>query len=319
MATRNITYGNDFFKTLEKPDSDCSFEITYWDLWIVIILDKQFDNKWDDLVNHLYNNHTHFYKGNCESIVAQILYLRNGLFEKGFNPSDILFDLDDDFLKKQTIKAKRKVIDLNFQEKEKSHWMQFTPRNMHFAEALYGSWDIFPINPEDQLKELRKKFKKKTGYSKNQTFALEEKLSTYIEKNEKKATIPKLFALYRAFLSVILEYIDSIDSYGVIGELTISIFEKYLQLDWRELPIDAEGYFTDIARYVIWEDYGLTGEIYPSMFDGLRKSEIKAVELLLQTDRKKLIENRLTYSAEKALTLLGNLYARNNPFASACG
>jgi len=51
MVTRNIKYGNDFFKTLEKSNPNIFFEITYWDVWIAILLNNHFDNKWDDLIN----------------------------------------------------------------------------------------------------------------------------------------------------------------------------------------------------------------------------------------------------------------------------
>ena len=316
MVTRNIKYGNDFFKTLEKSNSDIFFEITYWDVWIAILLDNHFDNKWDDLINHLYKNHSHYNRDNCESMITHINYLRDKLSNKGLNPTDIIIDLDDDFLKKQEIKAKRKVIELSFQDKEKSKWMYKTPRNIFFEEALQGNWDILPINPQKQAEALRKKFKKKTHYSKGQTHALEEKLASYIEKQEIKASIPKLFALYRAFLTVILENMDNIDdSYGVIGDLSISVFEKYLELDWRQLPIDANGYFTDIIKYVIWEDYGVTDEVYPAMFSKLTKSEIKEIELLVQTEREKLIKHHLNYQAENALTMLGSLYAKNYLFS----
>ena len=315
MVTRNIKYGNDYFKTLEKSNPDIFFEITYWDVWIAILLDNHFDNKWDNLINHLYNNHSHYNRNNCESMIAQINYLRDELSNKGLNPTDIIIDLDDDFLKKQKIKAKRKVIELSFQNKEKSEWMHNTPRNIFFEEALQGNWDILPVNPQKQAETLQKKFKKKTHYSKGQTHALEEKLDSYIEKQEIKATLPKLFALYRAFLTVILENMDNIDdSYGVIGDLSISVFEKYLELDWKQLPIDANGYFTDIIKYVIWEDYGVTDEVYPAMFTKLTKSEIKEIELILQTEREKLTKHHLTYEAENALTMLGSLYAKSRSF-----
>ncbi|ETR71569.1 MAG: hypothetical protein OMM_08032 [Candidatus Magnetoglobus multicellularis str. Araruama] len=172
-----------------------------------------------------------------------------------------------------------------------------------------------PINPDKQAEALRKKFKKKTHYSKGQTHALKNKLSSYIEKQEIKATLPKLLALYRAFLTVIYEKMDRIDdSYGTIGDLSESIFEKYLRLDWRQLSIDANEYFTDIIKYVIWEDYGLTDNVYPEMFTKLTKSEIETIEYLLQVEREKLRKHHLTYQSEDALTMLGYLYAKNYLF-----
>ncbi len=69
-----------------------------------------------------------------------------------------------------------------------------------------------------------------------------------------------------------------------------------------------------LIKYVIWEDYGVTDEVYPAMFSKLTKSEIKEIELLLQTEREKLIKHHLTYQAENALTMLGSLYAKNHLF-----
>jgi hypothetical protein len=315
MAARNIKYGNDFFRILEKSNPDICFEITYWDVWIAILLNNRFDNKWDDLINYLYNNHSYYNRNNCESVIAHINYLRDELSNKSLSPTDIIIDLDDEFLKKQAIKAKRKIIELSFQDKEKSKWMHNTPRNVLYDEALQGNWDILPVNPQKHAVALWRKFKKKTHYSKGQTHALEKKLASYIEKQEIKATLPELFALYRAFLTVILENMDNIDdSYGVIGDLSEIVFEKYLELDWRELPIDANGYFNDIVKYVIWEDYGVTYDVYPEMFTKLTKSEIKEIESLLQAERETLIKHHLTYQAEKALTMLGSLYAKNYLF-----
>ncbi len=315
MVTRNIKYGNDIFKILEKPNQNIFFEVTYWDLWIAILLDKYFDNKWEDLINYLYKNCSYSKSNNCESMIAQIEYLRDELSCKNLNPTDIIIDLDHDSHKKQEIKAKKKVIELSFQDKEKSKWMHNTPRKIFYEEALQGNWDILPVNPQKQAEALRKKFKKKTRYSKGQTHALEEKLSAYIENQEIKASLPKLFALYRAFLTVILENMDHIDdSYGVVGDLAISVFEKYLELDWRQVPIDTNGYYTDIIKYIIWEDYGLTDKSYPAMFTKLTKSEINEIELLLKTEREKLIKHHLTYQAEEALTMLGSLYAKNYLF-----
>jgi hypothetical protein len=47
------------------------------------------------------------------------------------------------------------------------------------------------------------------------------------------------------------------------------------------------------------------------MFTKLTKSEIKGIELLLQTEREKLTKHHLTYQAENALTMLGSLYAKS--------
>lgn len=315
MAKRDIKYGNDSFKIWEKHNSNISFEVLFWDLWVAILLDRKFDNKWDLMVNYLYNNHSHYSSGNCEAMVTHIHHLRDELSSKGLEAYELIVGLDGDFLKKQTLKATKKVIDLNFQNKEKSEWMHCTPRKMCIDNALQGSWHKFPINPKKHADALRKKFKKKTMYTKGQTSALYDKLYAYIEKYETKVSLAELLALYRAFLSVILENMENIDdSYGYIGDLSVEVFRKYLELDWRQLPIESQDYFIDIIKYVIWEDYGLTYEIYPLMFDSLTESESIKAESILKVERNELIEFHFEYQAENALTILGSLYEKNNEF-----
>ena len=109
-----------------------------------------------------------------------------------------------------------------------------------------------------------------------------------------------------------MENID--DSYGYIGDLSVEVFRKYLELDWRQLPIESQDYFIDIIKYVIWEDYGLTYEIYPLMFDSLTESESIKAESILKVERNELIEFHFEYQAENALTILGSLYEKNNEF-----
>ena len=48
---RNITYGNDFFKEIRIPELGRVFTATYWDLWVAIILETQFDNDIDKMRN----------------------------------------------------------------------------------------------------------------------------------------------------------------------------------------------------------------------------------------------------------------------------
>ncbi|SFV66740.1 hypothetical protein MNB_SV-12-1854 [hydrothermal vent metagenome] len=305
MATRNIKYGNDLFKTLETSNPDVFFDVTYWDLWIAILVNNRFNNKWEDLITYLRKNHSHYHDDDCEGIIAHIEHLHNKLSHKGLTFADILIDIDNDLMKKQEKKAKSKIIKFSFRDGEKSDWMYQTPRNIFYKEALYGHWDIFPINPKQEVEALQKKFKTKSFYTEDQSFALEDKLTSYIEKKEKKASLAELFALYRAFLSVILENINNIDdSYGVIGDLTGDVFKGYLELDWRELSIDTSEYLNDIIKYIIWEDYGLTYEIYPILFTKLTKAEIKIAKSILQSEQKKLAKYHLDYQAKEASSML---------------
>ena len=161
MAKRDIKYGNDSFKIWEKHNSNISFEVLFWDLWVAILLDRKFDNKWDLMVNYLYNNHSHYSSGNCEAMVTHIHHLRDELSSKGLEAYELIVGLDGDFLKKQTLKATKKVIDLNFQNKEKSEWMHCTPRKMciemHYKEVGIN----FQLIPKNMLTLCGKNLKRK--------------------------------------------------------------------------------------------------------------------------------------------------------------
>jgi hypothetical protein len=50
MAERDIKYGNNFFNTIENKKAQITYDASYWDLWIAILLTSQFDNNWEALI-----------------------------------------------------------------------------------------------------------------------------------------------------------------------------------------------------------------------------------------------------------------------------
>ena len=315
MAVREIKKGNEPFKTIQS-EAECgsSLNATYWDMWISVLLYHDFNNKWDNLILEIDKNKSSYNTSHYESIMSHINNLRTALFSLDLSHIKILEDADNVFIEKQKIKARKKIIKMEFQGKDKSPWMLRMPKVIYYENALLGNWGNFPVNPEKYLKEFRMKFKKKTHYTKYQTDKLSDKLYKHIEKKSNKAA-PEKLAFYRAFLTVILENIDNIDdSFGAIGMISETIYEKYLMIDWRTLPLKSDEYFKDIIQYTIWEDYGVTDGIYPKMFSVLSQVEIGIAEKILQKERINLAEQGLSYQAENALTMLGHLYAKNNLF-----
>ena len=55
-AKRNRTaiYGNDLYREIASPDERQPLQVTYWDLWIVLALIRQFDGNWDSMIDHLH-------------------------------------------------------------------------------------------------------------------------------------------------------------------------------------------------------------------------------------------------------------------------
>jgi hypothetical protein len=136
-----------------------------------------------------------------------------------------------------------------------------------------------------------------------------------LERYEEQVDPASLFALYRAYLTVVLNKMNQVDdSYGVIGQGYESIFEAYYQLDRAELAMPSEIFFQDILELMIWEDYGFLYQKQPDFFASLTEQDIPVVETILLQERRELEELEITYKSEKALTMLGLLFAQQKMF-----
>lgn len=258
-SPRKIIYGTDFFRKLEIPNSNDTITIIYWDLWIIIILVNKFENNWDELLESLRSKKKeNFYLIEpFEAISNHIRFLRQKISEIQLNPTDILVGEDVSFIKKQETKAKRKILEMTFQCKEKSNWMVNTPKKLRRNQAMRGHWNLFPKDPLQYARSLERYYKSSGFYSENQSFGLEEILSKYINKNGTHISLSDLFASYRAFLTVVIEKMDIVDdSYGVIGDLYQEVFKEYYQLDQTKLEMQPKDFYLDLIELIIWEDYG---------------------------------------------------------------
>ncbi len=308
---RNIRYGNDLYQEILPPRAKKSLKITYWDLWIADVLVNEFDGDWDELCDHLrvQKGGYSFQRHKAEALVNHLRLLRQTLDRVGLTAEDILSESDPDLLKKQRRKAKRKVLKMEYQDHEKSPWMIRTPRKQRQARAMRGYWKHFPISPQEYAGDLESRYKTSGWYSEDQSFGLERKLSAFLEKREDGASLPQLFALYRAFVTVVVAKMGVVDdSYGVIGELCQQVFEGYVQLDRAALDMPLEILLQDLIELMIWEDYVFTDTGKPIFFAGAAAHEVPLVESILREQWKELADLELDYQAEKALTMLGMLY-----------
>jgi len=314
MEKSEKIYGNVFFREIESENSVNTYNACYWDLWIAKVLTEKFDNNWDALLQAI-RTKDHYKRDKYWAIANHIRNLKEELDNYGFKASDIFDGLDADFLKKQAVKIKKKVLEFDFQQSELTDWMINTPQKLLYDKALYGNWQDFPINPAKCAVDLEKKFKKNGIYTKGTTHTLRNKLQEFIDKTIAKATIPQLIAIYRAFLSVTLEKINIIDdSYGVVGEMYKQVFEKYIKIDRRELKMPIEAFLTDILELIIWEDYGGIDTYETDFFILLSPEEVLITESILRKEIEMLWKYELEYKAENALTTLSILYARNKMF-----
>lgn len=310
---RVIHYGNDPCCNIGHPNGEGSFQVTYWDLWFAIVLTQDFGGDWEKMMGHLREkSKTYAYLGGgYDGFANHINLLRQTLDNATLSVDNILAEAGEDAIKSQKTKARHKILEMHIQEKEKSVWMIETPRKQRMDQAMRGHWRDFPVNPEEYAGSMARCYGSSRFYNKHRSFALEEKLSAWVEKHEARASQAKTFALYRAFLTVSVEKMNMVDdSFGVIGELYQDMFEKYCRLDRAKLDMQPEAFFLDLVELMIWEDYAGTSKYQPDLFAGLSPAEVPLVESILEKEWEALSELELTYHAEKALTMLGLLYVQ---------
>jgi hypothetical protein len=193
--------------------------------------------------------------------------------------------------------------------------MRHTPRAEREVRALRGYWPRFPVSPDPYAEQMARLFKPSGFYSEDQSFGLERKLSAFIERKEARASDVERCALYRAFLTVMLEQMDKVDdSYGVIGDLYGGVFDQYIQLDRSTLGMPLADFFQDWIELLIWEDYGFTYQKKPDFFAGLAPAEVPLVEAILRAQWDELGKLDLDYQSENALTMLGMLCTQQRMF-----
>ncbi len=308
---RDIRYGNDLYREILPPGARRPLKLTYWDLWIATLLIREFEGDWDKMCDHFRAEKSgySFRSYQAEELMHHLRLLRQTLDRAGLTVEDILAEADPDLLKKQHRKARRKVLEMGYQDRERSPWMIHTPRKQREARAMRGYWKHFPVSPKMYADALEGRYKTSGWYTEDQSFALERKLSSFVEKREARASPAELFALYRAFLTIVVEKMGLVDdSFGVIVDLYQAVFEEYMQLERAVLDMPLEILLQDLVELMIWEDYAGTDTGGPIFFAGLALPEVPLVESILQEQWNELQELELDYESEKALTMLGMLY-----------
>ncbi len=316
FARCGVSQGNDLFREIALANGE-TFTVTYWDVWLIIVLIHDFAGDWDRLIDHWRGEleSTMYRRDTIEGLLSHLRHLRTALDEAGLTASDLLADIPSAVVKPQTPKARRKILKDSPADRDKSYWMIHTPRQDLQAHALRGHWSRFPVSPAIFAESLARLYKSSGFYSEHQSFGLERKLSAFIERDAARASDAEQLALYRAALSVIIEEMDMVDdSYGVVGQLYEEVFEHYTRLNRSALDMPLSDFFQDLMELVIWEDYGFTHTALPGFFAHLAKSEVPIIESILLASWDALCDLELTYQAECALTLLGMLCTQQHLF-----
>jgi len=313
---RKTIYGNDLYCEIASPSTHHLFQVTYWDLWFALLLDVHFGSNWDEIIDHLRAKRQEYYhRDEVEGLLNHVRLLRQALAGDGLTHTDILSGAEPAFLKTQVRKAMRKILEMRFRYREKTPWMIDTPRKQHRERAMRGYWSHFPVSPDKYAGLLERQYKTSGYYSERQSWDLERKLSRFLDEHEQGVSLAQFFALYRAFLTVVIEQMDMVDdSFGVMGQLYGQVFDGYVRLDWRQVDILPSIFFQDLVELIIWEDHAFTWKRDRVFLAGLDPEQIPLVESILRSQWEELAALELDYRAEEALTLLGMLYTEKRMF-----
>lgn len=247
---RARAYGNDLYREIELPASPEPFRVTYWDLWMLVVLAGEFGNDWDKMVEHFRHElgaSYSFRHYEVEGLLNHLRMLRQALAQVGLTAQDVLGEDEAGLLKRERRQARRRILEKSLPDREKSHWMIHTPRVQGEARAMRGYWSRFPVSLKPYARQIEGVYKTSGYYSENQSWGLESKLSKVLDRGERDASPDELLALYRAFLTVVVEKMDIVDdSYGVIGQLYGQVFQAYVGLPCSELSIAASDFFQDL-------------------------------------------------------------------------
>jgi hypothetical protein len=308
--------GNDIFREVTVPATGQVLQMTYWDLWFVVVLFNQFGGDWEQMVNH-FRQEARGANGrySTEPKLSHLRQLRQSLAQAGLPAEAVLGETGADWLKQEKRRAKTRILDKSPSRAEMSPWMVYTPRTQHQQRTLRGYWDKFAVSPQQYAEPFAHLFKNSGWYHEDETFNLERKLSAFVQKRLARASCDEAAALYRAVMTVIIEKIEQIDdSYGNIGDFYEGIFKAYTSLPRADLAMSLADFFQDVMELLIWEDYGFVYQITPAFLAGLSPHEAALVENILRAQWQELFDLDLGYQAEEALTLLGYLCAQHQQF-----
>jgi hypothetical protein len=310
-------HGNDLYLTLKVPGQRRGLALTYWDLWLLIVLLTDFAGDWEQLANRFRDEirAVSSRRDVAEGLLNHLHALRQRLADAGVTPTAALGPDGPSLLKSERRRARREIREKSPQEQDKSAWMQHTPRREREDRARRGNWSRFPVSPGQYAGELERLFKTSGYYSEDQSWGLQRKLSAFLDREQGEATPAEEAALYRAFLTVLLEKMDLIDdSYGVIGDLYGEVLEQYSQLGRTVFAAAPADFYQDWLEFILWEDYGFGDQGQAAFFASLAPVEAEVVESILRTQWHELSELALAYQAERALTLLGMLCTQQKQF-----
>ncbi len=310
---RFYKYGRDYLTEVKFAHLEKVFKIYYWDFWISLIIESEgFKGDWDKLIETLKrkSKQSTFLMYNFESLYGQIQFFRQHLSSNSLTSSDIIEKIQETkgtvFLEQQLEKAQKKVLLMDIEEEDKTRVMNLRSEKRETAikgDGIYyhGEDEMVDASPLDYIMDFWDQIEYSYFVGESKKIWVTDRLAEKAQMLVKDANIFELFAIYRAFLTVVIEEIENVpNSRDEIGEMVEEIFYKYITLDRSQLRIDILDFWGDLLNLMIWEDYGFFDAHYKDVFKGLTKEEIEIITFILQLEKEELEKAMLDYPAEKA-------------------
>jgi hypothetical protein len=292
--------------------------LTYWDLWFAVVIAKDFGGDLSRLAERLADEANGLSPGrrSAERKLSHLRDLQRRLTEAGRTIDHVLTAAGNSTVT-ELRRARQRVLESTEREREWSEAMRQTPRVRRQAEALRGTWPLFPVSPQLHAARISSQFEK-DFYGENASFGVVRKLELFLDEADKLLVADQHVeaqALLRAWLTVAIELMARADdSFGCIGECFRRGFATYLNIPLENTGIEEAVFFTDLLSLLIWEDYGLTWRQTEGYFRSLGSERASWCLGYLRRQIEELRGDDLVYQSEKALTLLGEVVAEQERF-----
>jgi hypothetical protein len=289
--------------------------VSYWDLWMILLADREFDADLDHLAVEMRVQRDRrsvigLGREEWKGRLSHLRDLQRRLQAAGLDLAAVT-EAAGPLVQQEARRARRKVLEKPARQAEWSEPMRWTPQKKGFDFALHGYWDDFPVSPRPYAEGIAANFNNHRFYTERQSFSVSRRLDRYVTEGKKLAAQgqpAEALALLRAVLTETIQVMGfADDSCGVIGGSFQAAFREYLALDHTAAGIDETVFLHDLLMLLIWEDYGFTYNQTYGYFGKLSREQGQICIDFLRQQIEHLQAEDLDHQAQEALTLLGQV------------
>jgi hypothetical protein len=307
-------YGTDLALKVKRKGRG-QLAVSYWDLWMILLADREFDADLDRLSTEMRTHRDQSIsidvgREEWKGRLSHLRDLQRRLRAGGLDLAAVI-GAAGPLAQQEARRARRKVLEKPARQGEWSEPMRWTPQKKGFEFALHGYWDDFPVSPGPYAEGIAANFNSHRFYTERESFSVSRRLDRYVAEGKKLAVQgqhAEALALLRAVLTETIQVMGfADDSCGVIGDSFQAAFREYLALDHAAAGIDETVFLHDLLTLLIWEDYGFTYNQTYGYFGRLSGEQGQICIDFLRQQIERLKAEDLDYQAQEALTLLGQV------------